>query len=73
MNCYSYVGTCSGCKGLYEYLNIRNHHWAFCDRCKTRLYVGKDLFPSWRAEAESIWRANEERIKDFTVIGNDPG
>ena len=65
MNCYSYVGSCPVCKELYEYLNIGSAHWAYCDRCRIRRYIGSNLFPSWRAEAESIWQANEARIRDF--------
>lgn len=65
MNCYSFVGNCPSCRRAFEYLNIRNDHWAYCDPCRIKEFVGKDLFPSWRVETEAIWQANAEKIRDY--------
>jgi len=65
MNCYSFVGNCPFCSRPFEYLNIQNDHWAYCDKCRIKELVGKDLFPSWRVETEAIWQANAEKIRDY--------
>lgn len=66
MNCYHYVGHCPRCKGLYEFLNIRRGHWAYCDTCRVKEYLGEDLYPYWRLEKESIWQENAEKIEHYT-------
>ena len=67
MNCYSFVGNCPSCSKPFEYLNIRNDHWAFCAQCRTKEFLGKDQFPSWRIETEIIWQANAKKIKDYHI------
>lgn len=68
MNCCSFVGFCPSCRKQSDYLNIRHDHWLYCDQCRIKEYLGKDLFPSWRAETEAMWRDNAEKIKEYAEI-----
>lgn len=58
---------CSCKKGQLLYLNIRRNHYAFCDNCKEKLYVGSNLLSSWRFETKKEWKKNFEKIKDYKI------
>ena len=63
-----YFGDCPKC-GLNDgYLNVHKTHWFVCNTHKTCWCIGSNLFSSWKDEDESIWKKNDETLREYRVV-----
>lgn len=61
------LSTCPSCHESFEqYVNVRQTHWAFCQRCQIKSLIGANVFATWRDEDDAIWEANERFLDTLT-------
>lgn len=63
-----HFGNCPQCGYNEEYLNLGRDHWFICDACRTKWYVGSNLFDSWRHESEEDWSRNTWRLSSYREV-----
>jgi hypothetical protein len=57
----SYFGLCPKCHDTDGYFNVGQGHWFFCTPCRTKWFVGSNLFDSWKHETVDEQRAAYEK------------
>ena len=48
--------------------NIGRNHFVACDKCRTWMWAGNNVFSDWRYENEGLWQKNRESIKDYREV-----
>jgi hypothetical protein len=65
-NCY--MGGCPECGGTHGCYDIGRDHWYVCHDCRTKWWIGSNLFSSWREQTEAGRRENEEMLAGYTEV-----
>src|SRR4051794_25638716 len=64
----NYYGDCPRCRRSDGYVNVGRHHWIVCDACRTKWYVGSNLFSSWRDETLEVWEENAQLLSGYEEV-----
>lgn len=68
---YKPFGRCPVCGDQGCYLNVRRHHYFYCDEHKTVWLAGINLFSSWRDESSDLWERNLGYLADYAYYDNE--
>ena len=55
--------------GEVTVFNISRGHWVACDECGTCMFIGSNLWSSWRSETEVVWRKNHASVEGYECVG----
>lgn len=65
----AYWGLCPDCRlPMHCCLNVERGHWAVCHICKTRWWLGSNLFSSWQEQTLSQWEANAQLLQSYREV-----
>ena len=68
-----YFGNCPDCRKQFRqngggYLNVRRHHWGYCQLHKTKWHIGENVFSSWEYESEDDWQCNADLLESAVEV-----
>jgi hypothetical protein len=59
---------CPICATNSTYCNIGRDHWFYCEKHRTKWWVGSNLLSSWQFETEDHWKRNEVFLAAYREV-----
>jgi len=63
-----HFGGCPQCEGYTGVLSIGRDQWFYCDDCKTKWWIGSNLFSSWREMTAQEFEGNRKYLQDYIEV-----